>query len=113
MPIAPATQAAPSSSIAIAVTARVRVSFGSPTVSYSPVATSKRRRPGAPAAHRNGGLTASAVIGPASARSLIAKPPLGDAGPAPLVLLALIGLCAAGPGLASDPVPLRAKRGEG
>src|SRR6185436_16087455 len=85
MPIAPATQAAPSSSIAIAVTARVRVSLGSPTVSQSPAATSNRRRPGAPPAHRYGGLIASAVIGPVSARSLTVNPPPdGETGAAPL-----------------------------
>src|SRR5262245_42923938 len=85
MPIAPATQATPSSSIAMAVIARVRVSFGSPTDSQSPAVTSKRRRPGAPPAHRYGGLMARAVIGPVSARSLMANPPPdGETGAAPL-----------------------------
>src|SRR3954468_10321419 len=79
----PAVQAVPSSSMLMAVIARVRASLGSPTDSYSPVVTSKRRRPGAPAAHRKGGLTAMAVIGPDSARSLIEKPVPGPAAPVP------------------------------
>jgi hypothetical protein len=81
-----ATQAPPSSSTASAVRACVPFASPSPTTSYSPLPTSHRRSPGAPAAHRYGAFAASAVIGPVSARATTtnsAAVGVGVAGPPP------------------------------